>query len=204
MTTKLLKEFHSSISQDLGEARLSVLKQSLLFSLNHCYPFSSNGYAVRTHAIAVGLAQGGVKVIVASRPGLPWDQPGFNDSGFASSHTIEGVRYIHTRAPSERDNAPDQYFAQSVDVYKELIRVFNPSVVMAASNWRNARAPAVAARELGLPFFYEVRGFWELSKATQRPAWAESVEFREEVKQETAIAQAADRVFTINKFNKRS
>ena len=51
--------------------------------------------------------------------------------------------------------------------YAELVRIFKPRAVMAASNWANALPPARAAQSAGLPFFYEVRGFWELT----RPVW---------------------------------
>jgi hypothetical protein len=30
-------------------------KPRLLYAVNHCYPFSSNGYAVRTHGVASAL-----------------------------------------------------------------------------------------------------------------------------------------------------
>ena len=62
--------------------------------------------------------------------------------------------------------------------YAELIRIFKPSAVMAASNWANALPPARAAQSAGLPFFYEVRGFWELTRLAAEPSWADSPEYR--------------------------
>jgi hypothetical protein len=88
-----------------------------------------------------------------------------------------------------------------LDAAKRLMQVFKPAAVTAASNWQNALPAAVAARELGLPFFYEVRGFWEISRAAREPARADSDALSVEVKNETAVACAADKVFaTINRF----
>ncbi|MCB8747868.1 glycosyltransferase family 4 protein [Rhodoferax sp. U2-2l] len=163
-------------------------------------PFSSNGYAVRTHGVASALVKAGLDVIAATRPGAPWDQPGFQGQDFACSHVIDGVRYVHTPKPSEKDGPLAQYMARAVEVFKELMRVFKPTVVMAASNWRNALPAAIAARELGMPFFYEVRGFWELSHAARDAVWAQSPQFHREVAHETAVALSAQTVFTINRF----
>lgn len=172
----------------------------VLYTVNHSMPFSSNGYAVRTHGVASALVKAGLGVIAATRPGTPWDQPGFDGQDFSCSHVIDGVRYVHTPEPSDKTMPLATYLARAVDVLKEQIRVFKPSAVMAASNWRNALPAAIAARELGLPFFYEVRGFWEISRAAREPEWAQSAAFQQEVVRETAVALSAQQVFTINRF----
>lgn len=193
----LFKQFETRSSDT---PPLCSIPQRLFYALSHSYPFSSNGYAVRSHGVAAGLVQAGCSVIAASRPGLPWDQSGFAIGDFANNHVIDGVHYVHTYAPSERKQPSNVYLQQSVPVLLEAMRVFKPSVVMAASNWRNALPAAVAARQLGLPFFYEVRGFWELSRAAREPGWEKSIDFAREVTHETAIAQAAQQVFTLNRF----
>lgn len=198
----------NDLLQRLKAARLAAapspafprMPRRLLYAVNHSMPFSSNGYAVRTHGVATALMKSGVEVIAATRPGMPWDRTGFNESDYPLQHRIDGVRYVHTRLPSERVLRLDDYLAQSVDALQQLMRVFKPSAVLAASNWRNALPAAVAARELGLPFCYEVRGFWEISQASRNPEWAKSEDFLHEVARETTVAQAADKVFTINRF----
>jgi glycosyltransferase involved in cell wall biosynthesis len=176
------------------------MPKRLLYVVNHSMPFSSNGYAVRTHGVASALAKAGLEVIAATRPGTPWDQPGFDGRDFSCNHGIDGVRYLHTAEPKEQDCPLADYLARSAVVLKERMRVFKPAAVMAASNWRCAMPAAIAARELGLPFFYEVRGFWEISRAAKDSAWARSPDFRQEVARETEVALAAQQVFTINRF----
>lgn len=172
----------------------------VLYIINHSMPFSSNGYAVRTHGVASALVRAGLGVIAATRPGTPWDRAGFDGHSFSCSNVIDGVRYVHTPDPIEKDWPLAEYLCRVVEVLKEQMLVFKPVAVMAASNWRNALPAAVAARELGLPFYYEVRGFWELSQAALNPAWAKTAAFQQVKERETQVAQAADKVFTINRF----
>ncbi|RLJ20345.1 hypothetical protein DJ031_05945 [bacterium endosymbiont of Escarpia laminata] len=172
----------------------------IAYVVNHSYPFSSNGYAVRTHGIATAMLQHGHSVVVITRPGVPWDLPGFSDTGFSLHHDIDGVRYLHLKEPSSLGKKQADYLAAAVEALKATFRIFKPSVVMAASNWENALIAAIAARELGLPFFYEVRGFWEITRVSREPAWENSDEYKWTVARETLIAQVADRVFTLNRF----
>lgn len=176
------------------------IQRRLIYAVNHSYPFSSNGYAVRTHEVASALVQSGVEVIAVSRPGSPWDRAGFADAGFALEHRIDGVRYVHLPSPRLSGKSLHAYTVQVAQAFAELARVFRPQAVMAASNWHNALPAALAARAAGLPFFYEVRGFWEISQASRDPGWADSPGFAHEVAGETAVARAAQRVFTINRL----
>jgi len=175
------------------------LPNRLLYAVNHCYPFSSNGYTVRTHGVATALVRAGVQVVAASRPGMPWDQQAVNPQTFSCSHCIDGVRYLHRPTPSARMTSKTAYLTACVDAWKELIRVFKLTVVMAASNWHTALPAAIAAHETGLPFFYEVRGFWEISRTAREPQWAGSLEYQQAVDFETRVAQCAHQVFTLNR-----
>lgn len=181
---------------DLGR----LITGNVYYALNHCLPFSSNGYAVRSHGVAKGLIANGVKLIAASKPGGPWEKPGVVSDDFALEHLIEGVRYVHTPLASEFRDSDQDFFHLATQAYIEAMQVYKPSVVMAASNWRNAKPARDAARHLGLPFLYEVRGFWEISIASRNPAWASSAEFQRYVANETEMAKSADAVFTLNKF----
>jgi glycosyltransferase involved in cell wall biosynthesis/spore maturation protein CgeB len=172
----------------------------IAYIVNHSYPYSSNGYAMRTSGVASALKQHGHSVIVINRPGLPWDLPDFKNDQFPVHHLIDGVRYLFLREPSNKGKIKATYLSASAKALKTMLRVFKPTVVMAASNWENALPAAIAARELDLPFFYEVRGFWEITRVSREPEWQNSPEFNQYVKMETTIAQEAERVFTLNRF----
>lgn len=172
----------------------------IAYIVSHSYPYSSNGYAVRTHGVASALVQHGHLVVAINRPGRPWDLPGFVDDQFPLQHDIDGVRYLHLPEPSVKGKPLENYLFEAAEALKTFLRIYKPAVVMAASNWENALPAAIAARELGLPFFYEVRGFWEITKASREPGWENTAEFRAYVEKETAVVRAADRVFTLNHF----
>lgn len=202
-----MKQLLRYIGQPMSSASLGTLPVRLsgrvLYAVNHCYPFSSNGYAVRTHGVAAGLVKNGCHVIAASKLGLPWERTGFNEPNFKNCHLIDGVRYIHSFLVPLQGTVTEQQAKRAqcaVDTLVEQIRVFKPAAVMAASNWNNALPALQAAQITGLPFFYEVRGFWEISRSAREPEWKNSPAFLNEVKQETAIAKAANKVFTLNPF----
>lgn len=70
---------------------------------------------------------------------------------------------------------------------------------MAASNLHNALPAAIAALEAGIPFWYGVRGFWEISQVARAPGWENSAGFAYEVAGEVAVVKSAEQVFTLNR-----
>jgi glycosyltransferase involved in cell wall biosynthesis len=173
----------------------------LIYVIHHSYPYSSDGYAVRTHGIASALVQKGYSVVAINRPGNPWDLPGFEASETLIHKDIDGVRYLYLRTPNKKHSG-SEYREAAVDVLKELFRLFKPEAVMAASDWETALPAAIAAKELDLPFFYEVRGFWEISRISREPEWRKSAQYRHSVQMETEVLKAADHVFTLTRFMK--
>ncbi len=175
----------------------------IAYIVSHSYPYSSNGYAVRTHGIARALVEHGHSVIAINRPGRPWDIPGYSDNGLPAQVEIDGVRYIFLRQPSVRGISQEEYLDQAQSTLKDALLVFKPVAVLAASNWKNALPAGAAARELCLPFFYEVRGFWEISRASREPGWENTEAYQKDKQMESHVARSADRVFTLNKFMKQ-
>lgn len=197
---ELLSGLRRAAAPNATERLTLRLPGRLLYSVNHSLPFSSNGYAVRTHSVAGALVQAGLQVIAASRPGLSLEQARLIEPPFALEHRIDGVRYVHTLRPSLADMPLEVYLMRTAAAFQRLMEVFKPCAVLAASNWQNALPAALAARQMGLPFYYEVRGFWEISRASREPGWLGSAEFNRAVMADTAIATSAERVFTINRF----
>jgi len=172
----------------------------IAYIVSHSYPYSSNGYAVRTHGIAKALVENGCSVIAINRPGRPWDLPGFEVVSVPHYVEQEGVRYLFSPEPSSRLVPFEEWCEKAEAKLMEFIKVFKPSIVMAASDWQNALPALNVARQSNLPFFYEVRGFWEITKASREPAWQKTKDYHHSVERETYIATNADRVFTLNRF----
>jgi hypothetical protein len=105
---------------------------------------------------------------------MPWDKDLHAASGTSTAHAIDGVRYFHNRAPSRLQMPWAVYAERSTEVLVEMMLVFKPGIVMAASNWQNAWPAMKAAQQLGLPFFtrFEVFGKslnWPIAPARQTP-----------------------------------
>jgi len=170
----------------------------IAYMVSHGQSYASNGYAVRTQGIAEALNQHGLETLCFVRPGRPWEL-GIDAKSIRSEVVVNGVRYIHSLWP--RGAAPAGGRARleaSVERFVELFRVYRPSAVLAASNWIVALPAWIAAKRLGLPFHYEVRGFWELSRDAREPRFANAMETRQEAERDTFVAQQALKVFTLN------
>jgi len=169
------------------------------YVVNHSLPYSSDGYAVRSHEVARALSEQGHEVLVINRPGRPWDIEGFDPSTrVASSQVIDGIRYLFlpSRALPETGLRPRLRLAERV--LMEVFEVFRPGAVIGVSNWENAEPAMNAARRWGAPFFYEQRGFWEMSSAASDPDQAASDDYRRAQENDARIAQSARAVFTLN------
>jgi len=173
-------------------AALWRLPGCIAYVAAHSYPYSSGGDAARTHGVAAALVRHGHSVVVMDLSGGPWSQADYD--GRTLPHDIDGVRYLQLCEPGSADGSPPACLA-AAEALKTALRVFKPCVVMAASAWENALPAALAAHELGLPFFYELRGFAEVARASAEPAWHGSAGFKRGMDMETAIAKAAARVF---------
>lgn len=186
---------------DLRSRETSVwrLPQRVAYVVNHSFPYSSDGYAVRTHEVAKALTGLGHEVLVINRPGRPWDIEGFGRATrVAPEQRIDGVRYLFLPSPATPQMNRRARIRAAETRLLEAFEVFRPAAVVAASNWENAEPAQYAARRAGVPFFYEQRGFWEMSRAASDPVYAASDAYQQDRERELRIASDAQAVFTLN------
>ncbi|MDJ0351362.1 glycosyltransferase [Pseudarthrobacter sp. PH31-O2] len=161
--------------------------------------FNSNGYSTRTGGVVGGLRANGEDVLVVARPGYPWDSK--VDVEVTSQERFEreisGVPHIFNPGPSWTADRLDYYLAEAVDVYVREAQRNRASLIQAASNYVTALPALIAARRLGIPFAYEVRGLWEITQLSNNPDWADSDRYKLAVKLETLVATEADVVLAI-------
>ncbi|MDN3904200.1 glycosyltransferase [Arthrobacter sp. YD2] len=171
----------------------------ILYCAHSTGHFNSNGYSTRTAELSLGLRQGGMDVLVAARPGYPWDAA--TDAPAPATErlvqTIRGVKHVFNPGPSWTDQALDHYWTEATDIYVREAQQARVQAIHAASNHVTALPALAAARRLGLPFSYEVRGLWEVTEASGKPGWEESERYRLAEKLESHVARAADTVFAI-------
>ena len=163
--------------------------------------FNSNGYSTRTAGLVTGLVDNGEDIVVAARPGYPWDAktdvPAPGQRRF--ERRIAGVPHVFNPGPDLSKDRLDHYLMSAADVIVREAQRNRVAVIHAASNYVTALPALMAARRLGLPFVYEVRGIWEITELSNKPWWDESDRFRLAVKLEALVVQEADRVLAITK-----
>ncbi|WAP52909.1 glycosyltransferase [Arthrobacter sp. ATA002] len=171
----------------------------LLYCAHSVAPYNSNGYSTRTSGLIEGMVSTGLDIVVAARPGYPWDVKTdvAPDAPLSFEKTINGVTHFFSSGPSWTGDRLDYYLQQSADSYVQVAMRTRAETIQAASNHVTALPALIAARRLGLPFIYEVRGLWEVTKASISPQWAGSEAFELAKKLETIVATSADLVCAI-------
>ncbi|MBP6623122.1 MAG: glycosyltransferase, partial [Alcaligenes sp.] len=160
-------------------------------------PYHISGYTTRTHEIIRAMQATGGDICVLTRPGYPWDRKDRLVEAEQEETLVDGVKYAHARTPSNK--RPVMQFAKeaAVSIAQEAIKQ-RVSVIHAASNHVNALPALIAARQLGIPFQYEMRGLWELSRASRMPEFRDSQGFKQGLELEGLVASQADRLFVIS------
>ncbi len=176
---------------------LLTQRRHVLYCLNQSMPHASNGYATRSHGVAVGLQHAGYRVRATTRPGFPWDA-GAHGLGTGYYDTeVEGITYVACSGANLNKTPLDRYFAEAADHFLREAQACGAEIIVAASNHIVALPALMAARRLGLPFVYEVRGLWEVTQASIQPEWSDSDRYRIARTLERQAALEADLVVTL-------
>lgn len=166
----------------------------LCYVLHMSLPENASGYAVRSHHLVQAMQKNGIDPYCVTRLGFPRDAGQPSD---APQQIVDGVTYHRILGPSIRKFHNMQYLSAAARALVEQLRPLEPRAIMAASNHENAAPALLAARQLGVPFIYEMRGFWELSGLAVNPSNAKSEQFKTTVEMEAELARQADLVFTL-------
>jgi glycosyltransferase involved in cell wall biosynthesis len=110
---------------------------------------------------------------------------------------VDDVCYLHAGVPA--NNPPVLLYAlQAARVVAEISVQKRVAVIHAASNHVNALPALLAARRLRIPFQYEMRGLWELTRISRHPQYEGSQAYKQGLQLEALVARHADRLFVIS------
>ncbi|WP_345976584.1 glycosyltransferase [Sulfurimonas sp. HSL3-7] len=167
----------------------------VMMFLHASLPHHSNGYATRSHAVLTTLLKtSSYSVEGVTRSGYPLD---VGIKTFEEKDVVDGVSYSRLSAAHYYDQPMDQYIMTAADEIEERLVEEQPSIVHSASAFYTALPALIAARRLGIPFVYEVRGLWEITRASTLPGWGETERFTLESSLEALVAKEADQVVAI-------
>ena len=169
----------------------------MLYVAASSLPYHISGYTTRTHELIRAMAALGADMQVVTRPGYPWDRRDRLAEPESDATSFDDVLYTHARSPSKY-RLVAQYAIQAAPVIAQWAENARVECVHAASNHANALPALLAARRLGIPFQYEMRGMWELSRASREPGYENSHDFNLGLELECLVASHADRVLVIS------
>lgn len=182
-----------------GPYKIQPVTNRICYFLHNSLPYSSGGYATRAQGLAKGLSEIGYNVICMTRPGFPADIVNIAKEDVLPVDWVDGIQYHRITEPSRKRMTGQRYVQAAANEIEKQLKELRPEVVIAASNHITSLPPQIAARRLGIPFIYEIRGFWEITRASRDPDFIKTENFRLLEKFESMSASAADHVFTLTR-----
>jgi len=188
--------------------KITPVEKSVFYHASQSMPHTTSGYAIRTHGLADSLNRKGFDVNVFLRNGYPLDRSDFKGDTVNFTEEIENVSYYfsHTE-PNDSDlinyqevynfNQLEEYENRAITAIISNAKKFQPMVIHSASNFVVGLAGAKAAKILGIPSIYEIRGFWHLTQSTKREGYENSDHYQLSERLEIEAAKESDYVFTI-------
>jgi glycosyltransferase involved in cell wall biosynthesis len=181
-----------------GARRAAPGGRRVVYVLSQSMPHHTSGYAIRSHGMLRHLRALGWQVTGATRFGYPVDRSDHaGGAGVSLAREIDGVPYRFRPDPIGFREPDGDYIARAARALVAQAGELRPAIVHAASNYQVGLAAISAARTLGVPSIYEVRGLWHLTRTSKEPAYADTDHYRMSEALEVEAAREADHVFVI-------
>lgn len=185
---------HAGRNQSIGN---DTRQRRILYIAASAPPYHTSGYTNRTHALVRAIQALSPEICVATRPGYPWDRNDRQADPTGSSTRVDEILYRHLPLRVNQRRTLRYIFAAR-DALIEFGKAENITAIHAASNHQNALPALLAARRLGIPFVYEMRGLWELSRISRQPKFNQTNAFKLGLALESLTGNQADHIFTIS------
>ena len=199
----------ASNQQEIGTYRSLVVARnpqpaaskasSVCYVLHNSLPYASGGYATRARGVVRGLTANGLQVSVLTRAGFPLDvKKDLKPSALPLRDVIDGITYERIAEPYRTLVSLEDHVRQSVEEMERRFKAQGFGHILAASFAQYSGLPAlIAARRLGLPFYYEVRGLAEVTMESRDDNFKDSHGYKFLVDLEHLVCSEADHVFTL-------
>ena len=178
----------------------SVVMNTCAYMLHNSAPIHSGGYATRSHGLMLGLSKNRWIPKIISRLGYPNDLKTFDGMETKSFEVFDGLEYYRLLTEEEgygQIPLAEYLEAYSIRLEERLLEIGVPGIIHGASNFMNGYAAVSVAKRLGVKSIYEVRGLWEVTRASRQKSWEGSQHYKLLAKLEAEVASEADHVFCI-------
>lgn len=173
---------------------------TVLHHLTNSLPHTQSGYTLRSHAILRAQQASGLAATATTRPGYPLTIGSLAARG---ADVVDGVAYRRL-IPARVTPDVARRTAREADLLAEAAREAGADVLHTTTPSANGVLARAAARRLGIPWVYEVRGLpeetWVASHGTTAARARAAASRRRALMQakETELALAADAVVTLS------
>jgi glycosyltransferase involved in cell wall biosynthesis/spore maturation protein CgeB len=176
--------------------------EHVLYLTHMSLPFESAGYCTRTHGLLTNLLTYNPSVSVQSRLGYPRDKGKLRhltETDVEPSYVVDGLTYRFETVEDKGVGDADEhaYIERAALSLIESARSTSPAMIQAASNHVNGAIGLLAARALKVPFIYEVRGLWHMSRVARQEQFIHHSAYAAMDAAEVAVCLEADCVFAI-------
>ncbi len=177
----------------------------ILYNVHNSFPETSNGYATRTHTIAKSVQNKNIEISVVTRPGFPFDLIGTDKSiNNDLFYLVDDIKYyrILKNAYGLWDVSISRYLNRYVELLTKFALTNKSTIIHSSSNYINGLAGISTAYILNIPSIYEVRGFWEITKASRERSFKNSLGFRLQKKLEIQACNEATNIIALSEIVK--
>ncbi len=174
--------------------------RSILHVLHNSLPYRTRGSANRTQGLLAGLAANGYLSVGINPPGFPYeDVPADQAGSIKEQHEVGPVRYHNLLNGGEviarsRVGAFLETYTPGIVERAEREKA---ALIHAASNGQTGLAGIAAARQIGVPSIYEVRGLNEEGRRSLDEHFGHTRQYALARHIENLAAHEADRVIAI-------
>ncbi len=186
-------------------SRRARRRTGTLMALHNSLPLDATGYALRSQELLRHLRARGERVLACTRPGYPRDIEKHRYAAAAPQDTVDGVTYVRLQAGGMNIGAVETAY---VDAYawalETLAKREQVALIHGVSQYLTGLAAVTAARRLGVPSIYEIRGLWHLTRAFREPGYERTDHFSYCRLCEWTAARSADAVITLSGPLKRT
>jgi len=182
---------------------------AVVYFASQAMPYTTSGYAIRTHGLVRSIRDLGHNITVCARHGYPLDRADFKGEYLGSREEIDGIEYRFNTSnrTGESPEIPygkvfnfrkyEEYHYLACETLAQQVEEIKPFAIHAASNFVTGMAAVSTAKALGIPSIYEIRGFWHLTQASKRKGYEDSDHYHLSEAMELEVASQADHVFVI-------
>lgn len=180
-----------------GTSAQAAVPGRVLHIVTDALPTTNAGYTIRTQEVALAQRGAGLDPHVVTRIGFPVTSGKLDARPLVS---VDGVPY-HRLLPWALPRYADDMAREHLDMAARLLEELRPAVLHAASNYVNGLVGLALKERYGVPFVYEVRGFWEDTWLSRHPGMERTLRgsevYRLTRELETRCMTSADLVVTL-------